>query len=117
MAVKLWMVVVGTAIVIHAGNMITAEKHAAMEEAEGFHEDVTGVTFQVFVEVVVGSLLALWGGIGGLQANSSKRSQEATMGVPSCPSRLSQLQNSRQVHEVTAHKHRVTAVRDLETAG
>eukprot|EP00439_Symbiodinium_sp_Y106_P048735 s561_g6.t1 len=64
MAVKLWMVVVGTAIVIHAGNMITAEKHAAMEEAEGFHEDVTGVTFQVFVEVVVGSLLALWGGIG-----------------------------------------------------
>ena len=23
-----------------------AEKHAAMEEAEGFHEDVTGVTFQ-----------------------------------------------------------------------
>ncbi|CAE7237936.1 APP2 [Symbiodinium sp. CCMP2456] len=55
---------VGTAIVIHAGNMITAEKHAAMEEAEGFHEDVTGVTFQVFVEVVVGSLLALWGGIG-----------------------------------------------------
>ena len=26
--------------------MLQAEKHAAMEEAEGFHEDVTGVTFQ-----------------------------------------------------------------------
>ncbi|CAE7710915.1 unnamed protein product [Symbiodinium sp. CCMP2592] len=28
------------------GDMLQAEKHAAMEEAEGFHEDVTGVTFQ-----------------------------------------------------------------------
>ncbi|CAK8999671.1 unnamed protein product [Durusdinium trenchii] len=64
MAVKLWMVVVGTAIVAHAGSMITAEKHAAMEESEAMHEDATGVTLQVVVEVICGSLLALWGGIG-----------------------------------------------------
>ncbi|CAJ1405067.1 unnamed protein product [Effrenium voratum] len=64
MAVKLWMVVVGTAMVAHAGSMITAEKHAAMEESEAMHEDATGVTFQVVVEVLCGALLALWGGIG-----------------------------------------------------
>lgn len=44
--------------------MITAEKHAAMEESEAMHEDATGVTFQVVLEVICGSLLALWGGIG-----------------------------------------------------
>eukprot|EP00913_Durusdinium_trenchii_P015129 g14190.t1 len=70
MAVKLWMVVVGTAIVAHAGSMITAEKHAAMEESEAMHEDATGVTLQVVVEVICGSLLALWGGIGDFKTST-----------------------------------------------
>ncbi|OLP97088.1 putative Xaa-Pro aminopeptidase P [Symbiodinium microadriaticum] len=74
---------VGTAIVIHAGNMITATTPQILK-LETEKGDLPEEAEEVFVEVVVGSLLALWGGIGDFKlANSSKRSQEATMGANS----------------------------------
>mmetsp|Transcript_89779 Transcript_89779/g.159624 ORF Transcript_89779/g.159624 Transcript_89779/m.159624 type:complete len:109 (+) Transcript_89779:81-407(+) len=60
--VQLWMVVVGFAIVLHAGTLAMAEKRAALEA--GLSADESGMGMQVVLEVMIGSMLALWGGIG-----------------------------------------------------
>eukprot|EP00931_Biecheleriopsis_adriatica_P012801 TRINITY_DN114048_c0_g1_i1.p1 TRINITY_DN114048_c0_g1~~TRINITY_DN114048_c0_g1_i1.p1 ORF type:complete len:112 (+),score=15.85 TRINITY_DN114048_c0_g1_i1:84-419(+) len=64
MAVKLWMIVVGVTIIVHAGTTILAEKRAALEAADPLGEEPSPVTFQVFLEVVCGACMVLWGGIG-----------------------------------------------------
>mmetsp|Transcript_93991 Transcript_93991/g.242874 ORF Transcript_93991/g.242874 Transcript_93991/m.242874 type:complete len:110 (-) Transcript_93991:37-366(-) len=61
MAVQLWMVVAGAAMMVHAGLGLLAEKQAAALLAE---EPVGPFSSGVFLEVVVGAALALWGGIG-----------------------------------------------------
>merc|ERR1712187_920011 len=59
--VQLWMVILGSCMMIHAGYGLMAEKRAAILAAEEL-SDVMGS--QVFIEVLVGALIALWGGIG-----------------------------------------------------
>eukprot|EP00930_Biecheleria_cincta_P046070 TRINITY_DN31772_c0_g1_i1.p1 TRINITY_DN31772_c0_g1~~TRINITY_DN31772_c0_g1_i1.p1 ORF type:complete len:120 (-),score=25.86 TRINITY_DN31772_c0_g1_i1:57-383(-) len=62
MGVQLWMIMAGLVLIFHAGSTIMAEKRAAMEAASRSMEEV-GVSSQVFLEVVIGAFLALWGGI------------------------------------------------------
>jgi len=59
--VQLWMVVLGVAMMVHAGCGLMAEKRAAALAAEDAPSEFGS---QVFVEVVLGALVALWGGIG-----------------------------------------------------
>merc|ERR1719384_683019 len=58
--VQLWMIIGGLAMVAHAGYGLMLEKQAAVL----IGEEVSAVSSQVFLEVVVGAAVALWGGIG-----------------------------------------------------
>jgi len=60
MGVQLWMVVLGSAMLFHAGYGLMAEKRAAALA----NEELEGLTSQVFLEVLLGAALSLWGGIG-----------------------------------------------------
>mmetsp|Transcript_92804 Transcript_92804/g.262478 ORF Transcript_92804/g.262478 Transcript_92804/m.262478 type:complete len:111 (+) Transcript_92804:62-394(+) len=60
MGVQLWMVALGVAMMAHAGYGLMAEKSAAAFAAEA----PNAFSSQVFIEVTLGSLIALWGGIG-----------------------------------------------------
>merc|ERR1719203_2007990 len=59
--VQLWMVVLGSIMMCHAGYGLMAEKRAAQAAAEEL-SDVFNP--QIFLEVILGALIALWGGIG-----------------------------------------------------
>merc|ERR1740129_293024 len=58
--VQLWLVLGGLAMVVHAGYGLMAEKQAALLVGE----EVSAVSSQVFLEVVIGAAIALWGSIG-----------------------------------------------------
>mmetsp|Transcript_47813 Transcript_47813/g.77582 ORF Transcript_47813/g.77582 Transcript_47813/m.77582 type:complete len:115 (-) Transcript_47813:46-390(-) len=62
--VSLWKVVAGIAMIVHAGCSILADKRAALEAAEPTEEVVARISAAVFLEVLLGSALALWGSIG-----------------------------------------------------
>eukprot|EP00933_Yihiella_yeosuensis_P075241 TRINITY_DN84510_c0_g1_i1.p1 TRINITY_DN84510_c0_g1~~TRINITY_DN84510_c0_g1_i1.p1 ORF type:complete len:112 (+),score=20.82 TRINITY_DN84510_c0_g1_i1:94-429(+) len=63
--VKLWMIFVGLGLVGHAATVILAEKRAALETVDALAMDqVYTVSSQVVLQVIIGSFLALWGGIG-----------------------------------------------------
>mmetsp|Transcript_85701 Transcript_85701/g.276589 ORF Transcript_85701/g.276589 Transcript_85701/m.276589 type:complete len:140 (+) Transcript_85701:10-429(+) len=60
MAIQIWMVVAGFAMICHAGSGLMADKAAADLIGEG----ISTVSSQVFLEVIIGAVMAMWGSIG-----------------------------------------------------
>merc|ERR1740121_2908057 len=78
MGVQLWLVLVGLAMIVHAGYGLMAEKQAAI----ALGEEVSSVSSAVFLEVVVGAAIALWGGIGEfkpIRLSDSKKTRWESM--------------------------------------
>uniref|UniRef100_A0A7S2DF55 Membrane magnesium transporter n=1 Tax=Alexandrium andersonii TaxID=327968 RepID=A0A7S2DF55_9DINO len=60
MGVQLWMVLLGSAMLFHAGYGLMAEKRAAALA----NEELAEISSQVMLEVLLGAAISLWGGIG-----------------------------------------------------
>merc|ERR1719198_1985518 len=61
MAVQLWMIGVGAAMMVHAGYAILAEKNRIKAAGLPIEDDFFGP--QAFVQVFLGAALAMWGAI------------------------------------------------------